>query len=84
MLREIRAAHETSETPIVISGCIGPRGDGYDPGALMRADDAQAYHAWQIDVLKDAGADLVSAFTLTNIDEAIGVACAANAAGIPA
>ena len=41
------------------------------------------YHAWQIGVLKDAGADLVSAFTLTNIGEAVGIACAAKAAGIP-
>ena len=49
----------------------------------MRADDAQDYHAWQIGVLKDAGADLVSAFTMTNISEAVGIACAAKAAGIP-
>ena len=83
MLHAIRAAQATSKTPLVISGAIGPRGDGYDPGALMRADDAQDYHAWQISVLKDAGADLVSAFTLTNIGEAVGIACAAKAASIP-
>jgi homocysteine S-methyltransferase len=83
MMREIRAAQATSKSPLVISGCIGPRGDGYDPDALMRADDAQDYHAWQIDVLKDTGADLVSAFTLTNIGEAVGIACAAKAADIP-
>ena len=82
MLREIRAACETKRTPLVISGAIGPRGDGYAPGVLMRADDAQDYHAWQIGVLKDAGADLVSAFTLTNIGEAVGIACAAKAARI--
>jgi S-methylmethionine-dependent homocysteine/selenocysteine methylase len=82
MMREVRAAHETKKSPLVISGCIGPRGDGYDPGALMRADDAQDYHAWQIGVLKDAGADLVSAFTMTNIAEAVGIACAAKAADI--
>ncbi len=83
MMREIRDAQAASKTPLVISGCIGPRGDGYDPGARMRADDAQDYHAWQIGVLKDAGADLVSAFTMTNIGEAVGVACAAKAVGIP-
>jgi homocysteine S-methyltransferase len=49
----------------------------------MRADDAQDYHAWQIGVLQDAGADLISAFTLTNIGEAVGVVCAAKATGIP-
>jgi S-methylmethionine-dependent homocysteine/selenocysteine methylase len=82
MMRKIRAAQPTRKSPLVISGCIGPRGDGYAPGVPMRADDAQDYHAWQIGVLQDAGADLISAFTLTNIGEAVGVACAAKATGI--
>jgi homocysteine S-methyltransferase len=76
VMREIRTAYETKRTPIVISGCIGPRGDGYDPGALMRACGAEAYHAWAVfGVLCDAGAHLVSAFTMTNINEALGASC---------
>src|SRR6185436_11002878 len=31
----------------VISGNLGPRGDGYQPSALMSADEARAYHAAQ-------------------------------------
>jgi S-methylmethionine-dependent homocysteine/selenocysteine methylase len=34
--------------PIVVSGNVGPRGDGYDPGTIMTADEAQAYHGVQI------------------------------------
>jgi S-methylmethionine-dependent homocysteine/selenocysteine methylase len=68
---------------MVISGCIGPRGDGYDPGKAMSADAAQAYHAWQVELFRDAGADCVSAFTMTNVNEAVGVARAAQAAGMP-
>ncbi len=83
MMRDIRDAGETARTPLVISGNIGPRGDGYDPGALMSPSEAEAYHAWQIGIFKEAGADLVSAFTLTNVNEAIGVARAAKAAGMP-
>ena len=83
LLQDIAAANESEQTPMVVSGCIGPRGDGYDPGSLMRAEDAQAYHAWQIGIFKDAGADLVSAYTLTNINEAVGVAAAAKAADMP-
>ena len=83
LLQDIATANESEQTPMVVSGCIGPRGDGYDPGTLMRAEDAQAYHAWQIGVFKDAGADLVSAYTLTNINEAVGVAAAAKAADMP-
>ena len=83
MMRDIRDARETAYTPLVISGNIGPRGDGYDPGALMSPWEAEAYHTWQIGIFKDAGADLVSAFTLTNVNEAIGVARGAEAAGMP-
>jgi S-methylmethionine-dependent homocysteine/selenocysteine methylase len=83
LMHDIRDASETAHTPLVISGNIGPLGDGYDPGALMSPWEAEAYHAWQIGIFKDAGADLVSAFTLTNVNEAIGVARAAEAADMP-
>jgi homocysteine S-methyltransferase len=79
----VRGRHETPETPMVISGCVGPRGDGYDPGEIMTADEAEAYHGHQIGLLADAGADLISFLTLTNVPEAIGAVRAAKAAGIP-
>jgi homocysteine S-methyltransferase len=82
-LGSVRGRHETPETPMVISGCVGPRGDGYDPGEIMTADEAEAYHGHQIGLLADAGADLISFLTLTNVPEAIGAVRAAKAAGIP-
>ena len=47
LLEEIRAEHETPETPFVISGCIGPQGDGYEPATTLSAAEAEAYHATQ-------------------------------------
>jgi S-methylmethionine-dependent homocysteine/selenocysteine methylase len=83
MMMALRDRYETAASPVVVSGVIGPRGDGYDPGAAMRPEDAEAYHAWQIGILRDAGADLVSAYTMTNSAEALGVARAAKAADVP-
>jgi S-methylmethionine-dependent homocysteine/selenocysteine methylase len=81
---EIRRLYEESQSsPMILSGCLGPRGDGYDPGSLMTADEAESYHAWQIAILRDAGADLVTSFTMTNSNEALGIARAAKKAGIP-
>jgi homocysteine S-methyltransferase len=80
---EIRKSSETRITPIVISGNIGPRGDGYDPGRIMSVDEAEAYHAWQIGIFHDTAADMVSAFTMTNVEEATGVARAAARLGMP-
>ena len=83
LMREIRDAYETPTSPIVISGCIGPRGDGYDPGRLMSAEAAESYHGWQVGILAATSADLVSAITMTNVPEAIGIARAAWRAGLP-
>ncbi len=81
LLRGLRA--EYADVPTVISGCIGPRGDGYDPGRIMTADQARAYHAHQAGVLAAAGAEMLAAITMTNIPEAVGVAHAAQALGLP-
>jgi S-methylmethionine-dependent homocysteine/selenocysteine methylase len=83
LLLELRDRYETAASPMVVSGALGPRGDGYDPGALMSADEAADYHGFQIGLFRDAGADLVSAFTMTNIGEAQGIALAANALDMP-
>jgi homocysteine S-methyltransferase len=83
LMAELRAQHETPRTPIVISGNIGPRGDGYNPSAMMSAVDAQDYHAEQIAMFRDSAADMVSAFTMNYAEEAIGIAQAAKAAGMP-
>lgn len=69
--------------PCILGGVIGPRGDGYRIDATMSAAEAADYHAFQIDRMAAAGAELVSALTLGYIDEAIGVTDAAKAAGLP-
>jgi S-methylmethionine-dependent homocysteine/selenocysteine methylase len=84
LAEEIRAAGEVAATPIVINGVIGPRGDGYDPGELMSAQDAERYHARQIATFADSAADMVTAVTMTHPEEAIGIARAAQDHGLPA
>jgi len=83
VMAELRDEFETTRSPMVISGNIGPRGDGYQPGAMMSAQEAETYHAKQIAVFAETAADLVSGFTLSYANEAIGIARAAKAAGMP-
>jgi S-methylmethionine-dependent homocysteine/selenocysteine methylase len=83
LLLEIRQSFETALTPIVISGNLGPRGDGYHPGTRMSSDEAQSYHAPQIETFARTDADMVAAFTMNYVEEAIGVARAARAAAMP-
>ncbi len=81
MLVRLREEYRAKVPDIVVSGCIGPRGDGYDPGTIMAVDEAEAYHLHQAQVLSSAGADMLSAITMTNVPEAIGVAQAARGLG---
>lgn len=84
LLEEIRGEYETPATPIVISGCVGPRGDGYAPDSAMSAEEAEAYHRPQIEIFAGTAADLVTAITMNYAEEAIGVALAAKHAQMPA
>jgi S-methylmethionine-dependent homocysteine/selenocysteine methylase len=84
LAEQVRAAAAADGITAVVSGCVGPRGDGYDPGAAMTPDEAQRYHAEQIGTFASTTADQVTAMTLTNAEEAIGIVRAATGAGIPA
>lgn len=84
LLLEIRKAAETPDMPLVISGNIGPRGDGYLADERMSATEARSYHGTQVETFAQTDADLVSAFTMTYVDEAIGILRAAEKAGMPA
>jgi homocysteine S-methyltransferase len=84
LLEEIREAEDRSDAPIVISGCIGPHDDGYDPAELLSAEAAREYHSAQVGTFADTAADVVTAITMTYVEEAVGIARAAADAGLPA
>ena len=67
----------------VISGCVGPRGDGYDPGKTMSEKEAETYHVRQVRVFEDSAADMVTGITMNYVEEAVGIARAAERAGMP-
>jgi homocysteine S-methyltransferase len=82
-LLALRDEFASDALPVVISGCIGPRGDGYDPGKVMSYAEATEYHSQQATVLAAAGADMLSGITMTNVNEAIGIVRAAESTGLP-
>lgn len=84
ILEEVRAEIETDSVPVVISGCLGPRGDGYIPGKAMSEQEAEEYHREQVEIFAATAADLVCAITMNYAEEAIGIARAAKAARISA
>lgn len=83
LIEEIRSEVETPRTRIVISGCVGPRGDGYVPENVMSDGEAEDYHRVQVETFADTAADLVTAITMNYAEEAVGLARAAKRANIP-
>lgn len=79
LLQQIAAGSGLPAVRIV--GMLGPRGDGYRPGAWdpqTGPDDAYRYHRDQVRALADAGADLIAAYTLNDAAEARGIVRAAR------
>jgi len=84
LMRRLAEEYARAGTPVVTSACIGPRYDGYRPERIMSTAEAEAYHRPQIRTYAESGADLVSAFTMTNVEEAAGIVHAARTCDIPA
>ncbi len=82
-LEDLRRENENGRTKLVISGCLGPRGDGYQLQEKMTAVEARDYHQEQIATFSLTEADLVSAYTINYVEEAIGITLAARKVGMP-
>ncbi|WP_040485520.1 homocysteine S-methyltransferase family protein [Lutibaculum baratangense] len=82
LMEELRD-ETASPAPIVISGNIGPRGDGYAVEQRLTEDEAERYHSHQIRTFADTAADMVTAVTMTHTEEAIGIVRAAGAVDMP-
>ena len=83
LLHEIRDEYAVHTSPFLISGCIGPRGDGYQVSNAMSSEESQVYHSEQIETFSQCSVDMVTAITMTYPAEAIGIVRAAQAFDLP-
>jgi S-methylmethionine-dependent homocysteine/selenocysteine methylase len=83
LMVELREEFEAPGTPVVISGCVGPRSDAYRPSELMTPEEAERYHAVQVSTFAATEADLVTGITMTHSAEALGLVRAARSHGMP-
>ena len=81
--RDVATEAGLAPCDVVISGCIGPKGDAYEQHDDLTAEGAEEYHQAQTDTFKVGDADLVTALSLSSSAEAIGIVRAARSAGLP-
>ncbi len=82
-LREVARPYDGQIDEIRITGVIGPRGDAYALNQTITADEAEDYHAPQLETLKALGVDMAWAATFNNVPEAVGLSRAAAKIGVP-
>lgn len=77
--------YDDDSFPVLIVADIGPRGDGYKLGdADLTPESFREYHSNQIQVIKELGGiDVVCAYTITSVEESIGIAQACGEADLP-
>lgn len=82
-LAELRNSYAVYAQQVAICGLMSCRGDAYRPAEAMTTQAAGGFHAWQADALAAAGVDLLLAATLPALSEALGLARAQAATGLP-
>lgn len=82
-LQQLRWEYRHDVPEILVSGCIGPRSDGYLVTDAMAVREAEEYHSLQVHAFKQASADLCTAMTINYSNEGLGIAKAAKAWRLP-
>jgi homocysteine S-methyltransferase len=82
-LVELRDSYGDYAQQVAICGLMSCRGDAYSPGEAMSGEAAAEFHTWQADAPAAAGVDFLLAATLPALSEAIGLAQAQAATGLP-
>jgi S-methylmethionine-dependent homocysteine/selenocysteine methylase len=83
LLEQIRHEYESGPTHVVVSGCVGPRGDGYVASSVMSVQQAENYHRDEIETFAGTSADMICAITMNYVEEAIGISRAAERVRMP-
>ncbi len=81
MMRDLR--NGVGGDDVVLALCLGPARDPYGAEDPLSVAAARRYHRHQIETARDAGIDLVNAYTFNQVQEAAGVALAAQDTGVP-
>lgn len=78
----IQTAYAKPNTPVFIGAPLGSMYDAYSLELRPSIKGAKLYHQQQIDIFKKLGVDFVNAVTIPSLDEATGIALAAEQADI--
>jgi S-methylmethionine-dependent homocysteine/selenocysteine methylase len=79
----MRQLREGYSHPVFIGGLMGCKGDAYKATERLDTREAFEFHSWQAELFREAKADYLFAGIMPSLPEAIGMAKAMEAAGLP-
>jgi S-methylmethionine-dependent homocysteine/selenocysteine methylase len=82
-VRNIADSYGEYAGSVLVGGLMACKGDAYRPDEALSPEAAASFHEVQIDALCRGGADFIKAATLPALGEAVGLAQALGAAGLP-
>jgi S-methylmethionine-dependent homocysteine/selenocysteine methylase len=82
-MQDLRDSHGATRANVRIGGLLACKNDCYRPSEGLSATEAEQFHGWQIEQLARGGVDFLLAETLPNVQEALGIARAMQASGLP-
>lgn len=83
LMLELREEFRDGMMSVPIGGCIGPCGIGYVKEQVMTVDEAEKYHAGQVEIFSQTPVDFISVIAINYVEEALGIVRAVNAVDIP-
>lgn len=82
-VRFLKDIRKTATISMFIGGLMGCKGDAYKAADVLSRNDSYRFHSWQANLFKNAGADYLLAGIMPSLEEAIGMAWAMEATGLP-
>ncbi len=82
-MRELREMPENAGGIVRIGGLVGCKHDCYRAEEGLSCDEAERFHSWQIEQLVEGGVDFLITETVPSVSEAMGIARAMAATGMP-
>jgi homocysteine S-methyltransferase len=83
LVQQVREEYGETSSRVYVCGLMTCRGDAYDPADALSAEEAEAFHGEQARALAAAGVDYLQPTTLPSAPEALGLARALAATGMP-
>lgn len=79
----LRQIQKATKTEMYIGALMGCKGDAYQATDVLTVEKAREFHSWQADLSAKAGTDFLFAGIMPALPEAIGMAKAMEATGLP-